>query len=114
MIPISTTTISVLRVPADPLRDPYDPEPAAEVVERGVRANIASPNGRERIVGGDQEIIEFRLNCDPVDLRHTDRVEDEKTGEIYEVRWAHPRIGFGRDHMTAGLRQVTGIVSRAS
>ncbi len=108
-VPLHTTTVSVLRVPADAARDPYDPPPAAEVVASGIRAHIASPSGRERTAGGSQEVVEFRLTCDPTDLRHTDQVQDDRTGDLYEVVWARNREGFSLDQVQAGLRQVSGV-----
>lgn len=109
-IPLHTTTIAVLRVPDDATRDPYDPKPAAAVVASGVRANIASPNGRERVAGGSQEVVVFRLQCDPVDLRNTDQVRDEATGELYEVVWTRPRQGPANlAYQQAELKQVEGV-----
>ena len=108
-IPVATTTIAVLRVPSDPGRDPYDAKPAAEVIASRIRAHLSSPSGRERTVGGSQEVVEFRLSCDPVDLRHTDQVQDEQTDAVYEVTWARIRQGLGLDHVEAGLKQVTGV-----
>ena len=108
-IPLATTQISVLRVAADPARDPYDAKPAAAVIASGIRAHISTPNGREQTAGGSQEVVEFRLSCDPVDLRHTDQVQDEATGAVYEVTWARAREGLGLDHVEAGLKQVAGV-----
>lgn len=110
-VPLHTTTISVLRLPTDPARDPYDPQPAPEVVASGVRAHVSTPRGREQTAGGSQEVVEFRLTCDPVDLRHTDQVQDEQTDALYEVTWARTREGFGLDQTQAGLKQVTGVVA---
>lgn len=109
-IPLHTTTITVLRVATDPGRDPYDALPEPAVVAAGVRAHLSSPSGRERTAGGSQEVVEFRLACDPVDLRHTDQVRDETTGLVYEVVWTRERQALGLDHTQAGLKQVTGVV----
>ena len=106
---LHTTTIGVLRISADPARDPYDAKPAAEVIASGIRAHISTPRGREQTAGGSQEVVEFRLSCDPVDLRHTDEVQDEQTGALYEVTWARVRQGLGLDHIEAGLKQVAGV-----
>lgn len=108
-VPVATTTIAVLRVPFDPARDPYDAKPAAEVIASGLRAHISTPRGREQIAGGSQEVVEFRLSCDPVDLRHTDQVRDEQTDAVYDVTWARVRRGLGLDHIEAGLKQVAGV-----
>lgn len=111
MIPVATTTISVLRVPADPLRDPEDPQPPAEVIASGVRAHISTSRGREVVQGqASQEIVDFRLSCDPTDLDGGDQVKDEATDEVYEVTWARLRRGFGLDHTQAGLKQVSGVL----
>lgn len=114
MIPIHTTTISIWRAPADSGDDepgPYEPEAERVEVASGIRAQISSPAGRERVTGGAQEVVEFLLSCDPCDLNHNDRVKDEATGEMYEVTWARQRVGYGLDHTSAGLKQVTGVVT---
>lgn len=112
-IPIATTTIQVLRVPADPTRDPTEPGVEAEVAG-GVRAHISTATGSEQLASGAaQERVYFRLAADPCDLEHNDVVVDEATGERYEVQWVRHRQELGMDHVQAGLRQVTGTVSRA-
>jgi hypothetical protein len=113
MIPYATTTITVLRVPADPARDPEDPQPEAAAVATGVRAHISTSNGREEIEGAStQEIVAFRLSCDPTEILKDDQVRDDSTGEVYEVAWARERRGLGLDHMEGGLRQVRGSLAR--
>ena len=110
-IALATTTIAVLRKPADANRDPYDAQPAAAVVVAGVRAHISSGAGNETVRGGSQSEITDRLGCDPVELLHTDQVRDETTLEVYDVVWARRRLGNGLDHTDAGLRQVRGLVN---
>lgn len=110
MVPLSTTTIRVLR--PNPSNEPYEAKGAPTVVASGVRAHISSPSGREIASGGSQEVVQFRLSCDPVDLNHLDQVQDETTDELYEVEWARQRIGVGLDYTQAGLKQVSGAVSR--
>jgi hypothetical protein len=110
MIPVATTTIRVLRSATDATTDPYDPPAApAAAVASGVRAVISAPTGRERNIGGTEQAVEFSLNCDPVDLAHTDTVEDEATGIAYQVVWVTQRSGFGLDHTRAGLREIVGV-----
>lgn len=89
--------------------DPTEASESGEVIATGVRAQISSPSGRERVIGGSQEIVEFSLSCDPTDLTHLDRVLDDTTGKVYEVMWATQRIGFGLEHTRAGLRAVEGV-----
>lgn len=109
MITLATTTITVLRVADDPDRDPYDPPPAASEVATGVRAHIGSATGREQAVGGQQSVTDLRLVCDPVDLRHTDQVRDDTTGETFEVVWVKQRTGLNLDHTAAYVRHVEGL-----
>lgn len=112
MIPLSTTTITVYRNTFDEDADPTEVDSGSRTtVAEHVRAQISSPSGRERNIGGSQEIVEFSLSCDPVDLTHLDQVLDEVTGEIYEVTWARQRTGFGLDHTRGGLRAVKGVTS---
>lgn len=112
-IPLATTTISVLRVAADPDRDPYAPTPDPETVASGVRAHLSLGLGSETTAGGSQEVVNWRLACDPFDggLHHLDQVLNEQSGSTYEVVFAETREGMGMDHFQAGLRQVTGVTS---
>lgn len=113
MIPLHTTFIKVVRYsPANPGgQDPYEPKiPNSELtIAENVRAQISSPTGKEIVAGGSQEIVQFQLSCDPVDLRNTDQVIDQTTGEKYEVIWARKRTGLSLDHTRAALKQVSGL-----
>lgn len=116
MIPLATTTISVLRLTAAQLADPYDNEsvdsgPASgfNVVQTGIRAHISAPSGREQVAGGEQADVAFKLAADPCDLDHADRVKDESTGHVFLVDWAFLRTAMGLDHVTAQLRRVSGL-----
>lgn len=110
-IPHAETTIKVLRVPDDPMRDPYDPPPPPDTIAAGVRAVISTSSGRESTAGGSQSITELRLSCDPYDggLHHEDTVVDEHSGEEFDVVWSRHRRGMGLDHFAAGLKQVKGL-----
>lgn len=109
-IPLATTTIAVLRVEEDETRDPYDAAPDPDTVASGVRAHISSPGGSENVAGGSQEVVTFRLDCDPTDITNTDQVQDETTDALYEVVWVEQRQGLGLDHTVADLKRVTGVV----
>jgi Phage head-tail joining protein len=112
-LPIWSTTITVQRFPADPTDDPWDEALVWSEVATGVRAHISVLSGREEVAGGSQEIVTFRLDCDPTDIFYQDRVQDETTGDIYEVEWAERRRGnlLGLEHTQAQLKQVTGIAA---
>ena len=111
-IPLATTTISVLRVPADPDRDPYDPQPEPETVVSGIRAHLSLGQGQETVAGGSQQVVNWRLSCDPFNqgLHHKDQVVNEQSGSVYEVVYSETREGMGMDHFQAGLTQVSGVV----
>lgn len=106
MLPLATTTITVLRSNQDGTRDAVDGVTFSTLVS-GVRAVIGSDSGRETNVGGSSESVDARLDCDPCDLRHGDRITDETTGETWGVSWVRRRIGYGLDHMAAGLLAIT-------
>lgn len=106
-IPLATTTVSVRRYNLDDV-DPYDPKPTPTTVTSGVPAVISSPSGTEQVEGGQQEVVTFRLDCDPVDLQHDDQIVDDATGDVFEVVWVRNRVGFGLDYTQAELRQVNG------
>lgn len=106
-IPIATTTVSVLRADWDDA-DPYDPAPVPSTIASGVRAVISSPSGTEQVQGGQQEVVTFRLDCDPTDIQHRDQIVDDATGDVFDVVWSRDRSGLGIDYTQAGLRQVEG------
>lgn len=105
-VPIATTTIDVIRS-SD--HDPYDASGVTTTTPAtGVRAHISKPTGNAQIVGGDQSVTSFELNCDPCDLKYSDIVHDNGSGEDYIVLWSRLRPGLGLDHIEAGLRFVEG------
>lgn len=117
-IPLSTTTITILRpTVVDGDKDGYpDEEPTWGTVSSGTRAVVSS--GRKTSVSGggttiregsEQFIGTFRMAADPCDLRHTDRVLDEKTQTVYRVDWVAQALGLGLDHVSAGLEFVEGF-----
>lgn len=108
MIPLATTTITVLRqAEADQYEEPYSGQPAAGRTEHatGVRAVIDRPTGREQVAGGEQSIVDLELVCDPCGLDYRDLIRDDTTGRVYRVVFA---LYFPGDHDEAGLRIVEG------
>lgn len=119
---IPTTTISVIRQVSSTGSDEVDREldsygedagtddaPPERVVTRSINANIGSPSGSENILGGDQELVNYRMQCDLVDLWPADAVLDEHTGVRYDVVWAVQRSAFaGREYTQAALRRARG------
>ncbi len=103
-LPVSTTTITVLR--ASGSGDAYDGVSYSTWLS-GVRAVIGSPGGTEVNTGGSSQQMTARLNCDPILLKHTDRVRDDQTGITYEVLTTARRLGVGLDHTVADLMVIT-------
>lgn len=125
MIINATTTISVLRSSTadaggsiDRLADSYSQGSGGlptmtlpqGTVARNLRANIGSPGGTEQILGGNQENMSFRMQCDPVDLLPTDQVLDERTGVVYDVVTTVDRAAFpGREYTQVTLSRSRGV-----
>lgn len=110
MIPLATTTISVLRTPAADVDDePYgEHDPATRtVVASGVRAVIDRPTGREQVAGGEQNRVDLSLACDPCDIDYRDLIKDEKSGRYYRVVWV---LDYHSSHVQGGLQIVQGEV----
>lgn len=118
-IPIATTTIAVttpaLATSGTTSRydEEYDGTPPGSPVPRetGVRAVISVLNRatHSTTIGGEDEVAEFALTCDPTNIDYRDLVTDEATGVVYEVRWAISTPGVaGLSHVQAGLRTVKG------
>lgn len=111
MIPLSTTTISVLRTPdANVYDEPYGGagEPERTVVASGIRAVVDSPAGRLDVEGGQQNIADYGLKCDPIPagLRYPDWIKDARDGRTFRIVWF---VDFG-DHMEALMRDTEGEV----
>ena len=110
-IPFSTTTITVLRLPAaDMYADPYENTDVTDrqVVSSGVRAVISAGSGSEVTAGGEQSDVRFGFSCDPTDIAHTDWVKDERTGQVYRVSWVQARSTLGISLVRGELQQVLG------
>lgn len=113
MIPLATTTVSVLRLPEGTGYDePYGgPEPGSRTaVTSGLRAVIDYPSGTIQVAGGVQAIEEYRLIADPAPVDYRDLIRDEGTGRVYRITWliAYPASVAPDDHIEAGLRSVEG------
>lgn len=109
MIPLATTTITVLRTAGpDEYDEPYGGSQPTdrETVASGVRAVLDRPNGREQVAGGEQSTVDLSLVCDRCDIDYRDLVKDERTGRLYRVVWT---LDYG-GHIEGGLRIVLGEV----
>lgn len=106
MIPIATTTVTVLRSDQDGTKDQFDGVTRSTLVT-GVRAVIGSPSGTNDMQGGDSESVTERFQCDPTDIRHDDLILDEISGLTWNITWVRRRMGFGLDHMVGELQLTT-------
>lgn len=107
MVPLPTTTVRVER-PATG-GDPYETADDPTVVSTGTPAHIGEPSGTEIQAGGELEQISDVLLTDAlIDLRHTDLIVDEATGQRFRVSWVRQRQGLGLDHTKAGLVTYQG------
>lgn len=112
MIPLSTTTISVLRIPkVDEYDEPYSGagEPERDVVAVGVRAVIDMPGGNIELEGGQQNVADYGLKCDPIGavLNYSDWIKDEQTGRTFRIVWFLDYFG---SHIEARIRDTEGEV----
>jgi hypothetical protein len=110
MIPLSTTTIDVMRGSVSSGYDePYsggsDPTGWTPVAEK-VRAVIDHPSGTLDLGGGQQNIANYGMVCDPVELHYSDQIYDRTSKRYFRITWFIPYP----DHVEAGLRDVEGEV----
>jgi hypothetical protein len=105
MIPLSTTTITVLAV--DSSAGPGEPVTTTPIAA-GVRAHISAPDGSELREGAQFETATATLTCDPTPMDNSNQVLDELTGDIWQVTFTmqRPNLG-GLGHRTANLVKVT-------
>jgi len=106
---IFTTTITVRRPDGD--TDPYE-EPTEITVATAVPAHISSPSGSDTRLGGERELVDAALivaTSPALTLR--DEIDDERTGESWQVVWVRQRTGVGLDHQRAGLSSVKGAAA---
>lgn len=105
-VPLPTTTVTILAPPADD--DPYERSGVWTPIAAAVPAQVAGVGGASTEVR--QEQIDARVLVPPtvpVDRRH--RIEDERTGRVYDVIWTARRQGMGFDYVVCGVRHVAGV-----
>jgi hypothetical protein len=108
-LPLTTCRINILR--SDPAVDPMV-DSVYLTKAAGIPAVLHSDTGFERRGGGTQAELTARLDVPlGTDLRRYDQVYDQSTGETWEVDWVRARVGFGLDHVEAGLHWVEGAVN---
>lgn len=116
MIPIATTTVSILGVRPQPDTDPdadgYDgPDPDPDVLASNIRASITLPSG-SRSTPRDS-VTQYAFRCDLFNdvLTRFDIVVDEATGIEYKVDnpvKSLPEM-FDLSHWSAQLKLASGV-----
>jgi hypothetical protein len=115
-VAIATTRIDVTRPARPSTEDPYgdgydepeDRDDSSATVATGVRATISPASVVGSNSGGESQVAEFRLACDPCDVTYRDTVTDTE-GQTFEVLWAVSSPGVaGLGHVEAGLRIISG------
>ena len=122
-IALATTKITVKRSDQIDVSDSDPWERSSEaaaldpplILATGVRAALnVTPffrSAREE-APGETETVEALLTCDPTDISFHDLVEDETTGQEWDVVWVFHQAGIaGMGHVQAKLRAVTGLAN---
>lgn len=111
MLPLSTTTVSILRLPtADLYEEPYGGSDVQDrtTVASGIRAVIDQPGGSLQVEGGQQNIANYGLKCDPIsggeNLHYLDLIQDDRSGRTFRIVWFIDHF----DHIEAVMRDVEG------
>jgi hypothetical protein len=90
VIPLATTTFTVLRKPEQ--SDGYpDAEPVYEPVVTGVRGHLEIMPRRIFAEDFERSTAMARFTCDPCDLHPFDYLRDEVTERLWRVEWCEPR-----------------------
>jgi hypothetical protein len=114
-IPLTTTTIAVLRQTGDPYGEEYGAPNRVEVAT-GVRAVIdisayGVAAGQEAQGGGEQTRTVVRLIADPCDITSRDWVRDEGADVVFRVLWVvFHAPNHELAHVQGGLELVEGLV----
>jgi len=107
-LPLTTTTVTIERIPDDV--DPYETA-TLTVVGLNVPAVVSGSSGAGLDVGGAQETLSAKLFTEQdVDLKKSDQVTDDTSGEVWRVLWVRERYELGLGHKVAGLEAVEGRV----
>ena len=111
-LPFATSTFSILRSDADPSADGYaDVSATWTASSEGIRGHLSQPTFAEVRAGSVQTLDLLSLALDPCDLAATDRIQDERDLQVYEIEGSPmTRVGLGLDHQQIRVRLVRGWV----
>lgn len=111
MTVLPNTTISVLRASGHD-DDGYGPGTTWDPVHEGVPATITSIDGQTVYsAGGERQIVTRRLITRMnIDIRHTDRIRDEITGETFTIE-AVSTVAGALPHTVAELKVTEGVAA---
>lgn len=104
MLPVWSTTLTVLRAPQPDDAWP-DQEQTYATIAEGVRAHLSGPRSAAAVPGDERALTIFTLLCDPLPddavLNHFDVLRDELNPEQAPLRitWCSPRFtGTSLEH----------------
>lgn len=108
-VPLATSTYTFSRL-TNGDADSTEAAVYTDVVT-GVRGTTTFVTGYEIVRQGSVEQVDARILCDPVQdvsLSHSDRVTDEKTGEVWSISFVRQRQGLGLNHLVVGVNAQSG------
>jgi hypothetical protein len=111
MIPLHTTTVSVLRR-ADPADAYEDDNPASwQPIAAGVRAHLDAGSGSSTFAGGERSDSLCRFMTDPTDVTSLDVILDEITGLRWQVTAVQHRLPAEGilEHMSGQAQRWEGV-----
>jgi hypothetical protein len=111
LIPLAITTISVLRIPpATDYDEPYSgaDDTSRDIAAEKIRAVVDYPLGNLDLQGGQQNVSDYGLKCDPIPggLVNTDWIKDDTSGRTFRIVWY---LDF-YTHIEARMRATEGEV----
>lgn len=106
MMPLPTTTVTFWTL--------TEPEPGegrnAAALASGIPAHIGRPAGTEQVApGGGSSTVDAVCWSQIVEgVTAGDQVEDDTTGEVWEITALFAQRGLGLDHLRVELRATVG------
>lgn len=109
---IPSTTIAVMRLNAPAIPDDYAPEPAWQTVATGVPVWLSEKDQKTfDPVSGRTTIVEqwvLLLRTGSFRPTETDRIEDERTGTLYQVDQVQETTGLFARNIECRCSRVAG------
>lgn len=108
-LPLTTTTVTISRLLEGV--DPYEEE-CWSIITSDTPAVISGSSGTGANVGGAQQVLSATLYVDGgTDVKMSDRVTDNTSGDVWLCDWVRRRYELGLAHVTCGLTFVEGATN---